>query len=457
MDIPGSVTSIGRVAFVDCGSLEIVYVSTASPPHCSGFLGVNSTAKIYVPLGSKDEYVKDYDWYLCAGQIEEKEVHTVSFNMDGGELGGKKQLDPVLIFVGSGLSVLDPGKPTKDGHRFVEWQLNGAKYDFKTAVAEDITLVAKWIPTYTVSFNTNGGNETISPATVDWNTQVSAPKNPTKHGHRFVEWRWNGEKYDFGSAVTKDITLVAKWQIYTYTVTFDAQGGIGSVASVEVDWNTQVGEPKALAKEGYRFVEWQLSGAKYDFKTAVKKDITLVAKWIPTCSVSFNTNGGKETIAQATVDKDAQVVEPTAPTKDGYKFVEWQLNGVKYDFGSAVTKDITLVAKWEKKNEGSSPNGSSTGGSSQGKKPGSSQNNPQNPNPVSKASAVSLSISPNPATDFVRIEGLEAGVLVHIYTLGGGLVRSERLSPESQLDVRSLPAGVYLLEVKGQTLRLVKE
>ena len=39
--------------------------------------------------------------------------------------------------------------------------------------------------------------------------------------------------------------------------------------------------------------------------------------------------------------------EPNVPTKDGYKFVEWQLDGVKYDFSKPVTKPMKLVAKWE--------------------------------------------------------------------------------------------------------------
>jgi len=34
--------------------------------------------------------------------------------------------------------------------------------------------------------------------------------------------------------------------------------------------------------------------------------------------------------------------------KDGFEFVEWQLNGVAFDFDTAITEDITLVASWKK-------------------------------------------------------------------------------------------------------------
>ena len=40
------------------------------------------------------------------------------------------------------------------------------------------------------------------------------------------------------------------------------------------------------------------------------------------------------------------VAQPADPTKSGYDFVEWQKEGSSYNFGSAVTEDIELVATW---------------------------------------------------------------------------------------------------------------
>ncbi|MGB5988900.1 MAG: leucine-rich repeat protein, partial [Marinifilaceae bacterium] len=47
------------------------------------------------------------------------------------------------------------------------------------------------------------------------------------------------------------------------------------------------------------------------------------------------------------VVKDKKLSKPANPTKDNYIFIEWQLNNVAFDFESVITKDITLVAKWE--------------------------------------------------------------------------------------------------------------
>ncbi len=65
-------------------------------------------------------------------------------------------------------------------------------------------------------------------------------------------------------------------------------------------------------------------------------------------TVQFNSNGGSN-IASKKVLENTKVTKPENPTKEGYKFIEWQLNGKTYDFNKLVTEDIELVAVWEKK------------------------------------------------------------------------------------------------------------
>lgn len=63
--------------------------------------------------------------------------------------------------------------------------------------------------------------------------------------------------------------------------------------------------------------------------------------------VSFET-GTDDVILNQYVEKNSKVKKPIEPTKEGYVFIEWQLNGKTYDFESLVNKDITLTAKWKK-------------------------------------------------------------------------------------------------------------
>ena len=64
-------------------------------------------------------------------------------------------------------------------------------------------------------------------------------------------------------------------------------------------------------------------------------------------TVTFDTNGGSR-IAPVEVKKGKTVSEPADPTKDGYVFAGWELDGEEYKFSAKVKGDITLKAVWEK-------------------------------------------------------------------------------------------------------------
>ena len=65
--------------------------------------------------------------------------------------------------------------------------------------------------------------------------------------------------------------------------------------------------------------------------------------------ITFNSTGGSK-VASQNVFEGEKVSTPTNPTKSGYTFVEWQLDGKKYNFDNEVVKDIELKAI-QKKNK----------------------------------------------------------------------------------------------------------
>lgn len=68
-------------------------------------------------------------------------------------------------------------------------------------------------------------------------------------------------------------------------------------------------------------------------------------------SVTFLSNGGSEVEGQL-VEDGKKVSKPSDPTKEGYRFVGWYLDGEPYDFNSPVRGNITLEAHWEEDNGG---------------------------------------------------------------------------------------------------------
>ena len=69
--------------------------------------------------------------------------------------------------------------------------------------------------------------------------------------------------------------------------------------------------------------------------------------------VKFETNGGSS-VKNQSIAKDGIVTKPSDPTKTGFTFQGWYTDkGLtkKYDFGTKVTADLTLYAKWEAKKD----------------------------------------------------------------------------------------------------------
>lgn len=62
--------------------------------------------------------------------------------------------------------------------------------------------------------------------------------------------------------------------------------------------------------------------------------------------VSFDSLGGTK-VETIKVKKDSTIPKPEDPTKEGYTFISWMLDGEEFDFSTKITKNIKLTAKWE--------------------------------------------------------------------------------------------------------------
>ncbi|MBQ2574458.1 MAG: InlB B-repeat-containing protein [Bacteroidales bacterium] len=147
----------------------------------------------------------------------------------------------------------------------------------------------------------------------------------------------------------------------TYTVTFDANGGTGTMeAQTFTEGEAQALTRNAFTYDGYTFSDWNTvqsgSGASYtDGQTiTVTADLTLYAQWKSnTAIVTFNANGGSGEMAPQTFTIGTpQVLSANSFTWENHEFIGWNIsaNGTEmscFDVQEiTIYEDVTLYAQW---------------------------------------------------------------------------------------------------------------
>ncbi len=123
----------------------------------------------------------------------------------------------------------------------------------------------------------------------------------------------------------------------TYNVTFNVNGG-SQVATIQCEEGQIIEAPVSL-KPGYT-LSWD-----YDFSKPIIKDTNITATWVAN-EYKIIIDGLNDTIVNV---KFGESYELTAPTKTGYVFTGWQLNGSAFDatIPYNIDGDITVVPKYE--------------------------------------------------------------------------------------------------------------
>jgi uncharacterized repeat protein (TIGR02543 family) len=185
----------------------------------------------------------------------------------------------------------EPGAPVLEGAEFLGWHTDAegkTAYGFDSPVTGNMTLYAKWdMPGgsgYLVKFDLRGGNaggETVIVIRLPAGGAAEPPESPVKTGSRFAGWYKDADgktAYAFGSPVKADITVYAKWEAYTYTVSFDRRDGAPPEIRT-VDYGAAVERPEDPARAGRRFLGWYSGYAPYGFGSPVKADTLIYAAW----------------------------------------------------------------------------------------------------------------------------------------------------------------------------------
>ena len=206
---------------------------------------------------------------------------------------------------------------------------------------------------YKINYNLGDGTS-VESLSYKVGQEIKLP-TPTKKGYTFLGWYENDVLINtLDTNAKRDYTLVAKWEMSTYTINYDLDGGeltIEPVKSFNIEnvENIQLPTP---TKKDYIFAGWYENGQKVS--ELELKNYNLVAKWTDVYYyIQYETDGGEftgNTKEEYTVFDEFTL---PIPVKEGYEFKGWYLNeNFEGDTITSITKgskeDYVLYAKWEK-------------------------------------------------------------------------------------------------------------
>lgn len=155
-------------------------------------------------------------------------TYTVDFDLNGGTGNAGKHT------VEASTAAMEPKDPSRSGYQFLGWYADGAQepYDFSAPVTANLTLTAKWVKVWNVTFVYGNGDEDAVAVVREGDT-VARPSDPILKGWEFAGWftvkNSDGtlapaSEYDFSKPVTGDLKLYGGW-----TEVAEGESGQGNV------------------------------------------------------------------------------------------------------------------------------------------------------------------------------------------------------------------------------------
>ena len=230
-------------------------------------------------------------------------------------------------------------------------------FNFTAPVKESLDLIAVYTTdSYTVTIDPKNGDEVIT-QTVVYNTCATEPDpKPTKPGYHFDSWRLpDGSEFSFNTPITGDITIEARilpntdtpYKVehyqqnvdrdgYTLAKTDNLTGTTDTITKVTVNSSLFAGFTENESHPDRKIMGTVTADGSLVLKLYYDRDGVIV---------TFDPDNGESTTQQS-IAYGAVIAEPSAPTKSGYTFIGWQLDGAMWDFSQPVTGNITLKAAW---------------------------------------------------------------------------------------------------------------
>ena len=360
----GNVTVYARwINFDPKGGSEINYEMEYSS---SGLTKPEDPSKDYYDFGgwfTDESFEDEFDFSLPERSLTlyAKWIPTeyaITYVLDGGT---NNAANPATYNVEESVTF---AAPSKVGHTFNGWY---STPEFTSAPLEGIeagsygavTVYASFsINSYTISFDTNEGTS-VADIEQYYGTDVTRPADPAKTGYSFGGWFSDSAlrtPYVFTTMPAEDITVYAKWNVITYDIVYNLDGGTNN-ASNPASFNIESGSIvlREPSKRGYTFVGWFTDSAFEEQVGSIPAgsygEKEFFACWeVIVYDITYNMPEGAENPNPLTYTVESALTNFEAASFAGYTFGGF-FTSESYgeqvtSFGGGAIGDVTVFAKF---------------------------------------------------------------------------------------------------------------
>lgn len=293
---------------------------------------------------------------ICLYAVWHAGEYTVVFNANSGTCAESSR----QVTFGTAYGTLPV--PEMTGYSFNGWYTSLTGGDKVYAqdnylIPGNSVLFAHWTPlNVIIYFDANQGECSTESITVKYDSTCTLPQ-PARNGYSFRGW-YDADNVQFTSStpvkVLNSLHLHAVWDRNIYTLFFNPGEGKCTTQSKAMYYGDSYGSLPVPTRADYDFKGWYDAAeggnqVSADTVMGCSGNVTIYAHWeIKHYILSFDGQNGNQYENISVAYKSAPVLP--SPSRSGYIFLGWYIDGNKFDQGSSYTfrADKTAVAQWHK-------------------------------------------------------------------------------------------------------------
>ncbi len=272
-------------------------------------------------------------------------VYEVNFNANGG----KVDVSSILVSYNSVYGTLPT--PIRSGYIFDGWHFDNKLINESTLQNKDFNheLLAKWnIIAYNISYNLNGGTSSSLQTSYNIESDTFTLPIPERKGYTFLGWTGSNEtipskNVSIQKGSTGDKSYTANWQIATYNISYNLNGGISSSLQTSYNIESDTFTLPTPERKGYTFLGWTGSnGITPSKNVSIPKgstgDKSYTANWqVINYDITYNLAGGTSSPLQTSYNVETNTIKLPIPERTGYTFLGWTGTGL-----NSATKNVSI-------------------------------------------------------------------------------------------------------------------